>query len=111
MCSLKQLNIANNDFNDKCFEHLKTGLTKNYSLSRFDVRGNRFSKTNREKERELLNQYYIYELTEAERELTEIVLKHDLQSQKIQFLRESDYLEMQRVKQIESKFYMSIGVN
>ena len=83
MCGLKSLNIGNNDFNDNSFEHLKTGFTKNYSLSRVDLRGNKFSKTPREKERELENSIYIYELTDAERQLTEIVLKHDLTAQKI----------------------------
>lgn len=101
MCGLKQLNLSNNDFNDSCHEHLKTGFTKNYSLSKLDIRGNKFSKTIKEKERELENPYYIYEYTEAEKALTEIILKHDLTSQKIQFLRDSDFQEMQKAKELE----------
>lgn len=70
MCGLKVLNIANNDFNDSCFEHLKTGFTKNYSLAKLDIRGNKFSKTAEEKELELKEPYRMYNLTIAEKELT-----------------------------------------
>jgi hypothetical protein len=64
MCGLKLLNISNNDFNDSCFENLKTGFTKNYSLSRIDIHGNKFSKTPSEKEREIANPYHLYDLSE-----------------------------------------------
>ncbi len=45
----------------------------------------------------------LYEMTEAERELTEIILKHDLAAQKIQFFRLADYQEIQNAKLLEKK--------
>ena len=78
MCCLKVFIVGNNDFSDISFETLKIGFTKNYSLSKLDIRGCRFSKSAREKERELNNEFMLYEMSESERELTEIILKHDL---------------------------------
>ncbi|EGR28694.1 leucine rich repeat protein [Ichthyophthirius multifiliis] len=103
MCCLKILVIGNNDFGDSSFETLKIGFTKNYSLSKLDIRGCKFSKTQREREREINNQFMLYEMTESERELTEIILKHDLTAQKIQFFRFADYQEIQNAKQAERK--------
>ncbi|KAL4433130.1 hypothetical protein ABPG74_010825 [Tetrahymena malaccensis] len=101
MCGLKVLNIANNDFNDSCYENLKTGFTKNYSLAKLDIRGNKFSKTQEEKEQELKDPFRMFTLSQTEKELTQIIIRHDLTAQKIQFFSESDLDKIKQLKELQ----------
>lgn len=47
-CPLQTLNVSNNNFSDEVHEQLKTALTKNTSLSQFDISNCRFKKRKRE---------------------------------------------------------------
>jgi hypothetical protein len=76
------LTIGNNNFTDDCFEILKVGLTKNYSLEKIDITECKFQK------RTIIINYVA---GNSEKELQDIIIKHHLNHIKLPFITKEEF--------------------
>ena len=98
-CSLKILDLSSNKFGSDSYELLKAGFHKNTSLNKIDLRFNKFSTGTITLE---IIVFKLNQCLEHEKDLCNIIIKHELTSNKIPFVPDFNYYE-----KLESNFLIN----